>query len=503
MLQCRTKKGDQVSFNAVRTVERPEPRTSRLRAWTRPPTTFTLIALLFGTCLVLLIPPFQGADEPYHFLRAYQVTEGELVDHQQDVRGYAGGYLPESLYNVWLPFSKIGFHPSIKASLGQIRGAMHIPLRPDDRIFITFPNTAHYCPTGYLPQCAGILLGRILRLPPLAMLYLGREANLLVWTALGYGSLRLAPAIARPMLILLLMPMSLWVAATFSADPVTNGLASLFTALICNFFIAEPGSLKGKSVALLLLITLPLSISKLVYMPLLALLLLIPCRNFGRPQKRLAAIGLILAINFAVWAGWVRASSGLDTRISISRIVSPHAQLDQLEQNPGRAPQLVLRTLEKRGRSYLQSYVGLIGWFDLYLPSAFVAAYLVLLTFACWVSQDSPALPSPGRAASVVLPAVLISISSIALLSYLYWSPVGFDFIDGIHGRYLIPLTPAIFVLLCSTLRFIPARFRLFLESHTINLLLATFVLASSSYFLVMVWARYYGWIRGESPLFR
>jgi hypothetical protein len=171
--------------------------------WARPERVFAVIALVFGTALVLTIPPFQSADEPLHFFRAYEITEGVLIHRQVDARGIAAGYLPASLYKIWLPFSHLGFHPERRASVRDIRDVMRVPLNPRERIFITFPGTAHFSPMCYLPQCLGIILGRVVGAPPLAMLYLGREFNLMFWTLLGYWAVRSAPVIARPLLLVL------------------------------------------------------------------------------------------------------------------------------------------------------------------------------------------------------------------------------------------------------------------------------------------------------------
>ena len=463
-----------------------------LVAWTRPHRAFLCIALVFGTALVLLIPPFQSADEPEHFLRTYQITEGALVSRQRDIRGIAGGFLPASLYDLWLPFSRIGFHPEIKVSVRQIANAMRIPLRPGERIFITFPNTAHYCPTCYLPQCLGILLGRVLRLPPLAMLYLGREANLLFWVLLGFLALRSAPAIARPLFLLLLMPMSLYVASTLSADPSTTAIAVLFTALICKYFNSGPSSIDRKAFFVLLALSIPLCVSKLVYVPLLALLLLIPRRNFGGTGKFTANFAAIVAICAVFLVLWISASSNLDPRNAMSNNVSARAQLQLLEQHPAHFGPLLLETLRRRGWSFLQSYVCVIGWLDMYLPAAFVAGYGLLLLIACWSSEDHPPLPSPMRCAMIVLPAVIISFLAIAFLDYLYWSPVGFSYIDGIHGRYLIPLTPAVFILACSVARQLPRNWRTRPPQTLLNAAAALVSLGVCLYFLAVVWRRYY-----------
>ncbi|HEY1921549.1 MAG TPA: DUF2142 domain-containing protein, partial [Tepidisphaeraceae bacterium] len=209
---------------------------SRLAGCAKPHIAFAAITLVFGTALVLLVPPFQSQDEIPHFLRAYQIAEGGFISRNKGPDGLDGDYLPASLAKISVPFTKMFFEPQIKASTSQIRQALTVPLEPRNRIFFTFANTAHYCPACYLAPCIGIALGRIFELPPLVMLYLGRETNLLGWTFLGYLALRCGPAIARPMLLLLLMPMSLYLAASVSADPITIGLASLFTALVSRYF---------------------------------------------------------------------------------------------------------------------------------------------------------------------------------------------------------------------------------------------------------------------------
>src|ERR1700722_5732895 len=168
---------------------------SRLTLWLRPHRAFAVIALVFGTALVVIVPPFQSPDETFHFLRTYQITEGDFVAHEKNERDLVGGTLPISLDQVASPFLKMFHRPEIKASVDDIRQALRIPLDPSNCAFQIFPNTAHYCPTGYVGQCLGIGLGRALSVGPLVMFYLGREGNLLVWILLGFFALRSAPAI--------------------------------------------------------------------------------------------------------------------------------------------------------------------------------------------------------------------------------------------------------------------------------------------------------------------
>jgi uncharacterized membrane protein len=472
-----------------------EPATlaSSVARWIRPDRAFAVIAFIFGNALVLIIPPFQVADEPFHFLRAYQITDGVFISRQLDARGVAMGEFPVSLYQVWLPFSHIGFNPSAKASLQVIRDALRIPLNPNQRMRITIPSTAYYSPVCYLPQCLGIGLGRALGVGPLAMLYLGREANLLAWILLGYLSLRSAPGIARPLFLLLLMPMSMYLAATVSADVSTNAFAVLFTATVLKYSVLpEPDSIGPRRFLTLLILSLAVCLCKFAYVPLLALLLLIPTRNFGRPARYAAQMFILAAAGASVWFLWISVGSGLDARICLSDDVSARVQFQWLAHHPFRFAPVLLETFRLKSWVFLQGYVGLIGWLDMYLPAAFVIGYLILLVLACLPSEDKPRLPPPRRAAAVVLPAVVCSFLIIALLSYLYWTPVRAAFVDGIGGRYLIPLSPAVFILACSAMRR-ASRFRLPCSARTLNALMILISLLACIYFLAVVRNRYYG----------
>jgi uncharacterized membrane protein len=464
---------------------------SRLTAWTRPHRAFAIITLVFGTALVLLIPPFQSQDEVPHFQRAYQISEGTFIANGEDPDGLGGGYLPASLGKIISPFTKMFFRPDVKASVDDIRGALRVPLDPRIRIFYTFANTAHYAPISYLAPVFGIAAGRGLGFTPLALLYFGREANLIGWITLGFFSLRASPAIARPLMFLLLMPMPLYLAASVSADPTTIGLAALFTAIVCRC-VGRSAPIDAKTWILLGAVSILLSLSKYAYLPMLGLILLIPSRRFGGRGRFVTHFALLAALNFIAFSIWVHAAAtGLNTRVKPPGDAS--LQLQWLEQNTGQIPKLIVNTFRIDGWLSVQSFVGMIGSFDRPLPWAVIVGYLILLLGACWTADPEPAMPSVSRAAIVILPIVAISCLIIALLDYLYWSPPGLFFIDGLNGRYLIPLTPPVFLLLCAILRHFRLRVVHRWGENAMNLAAALICVAASTYFLCAVWIRYYG----------
>ena len=153
------------------------------------PAHLVVLAAVFGLTLVALTAPFQAPDEPQHFLRAYQISEGGIFPRYRRDRG--GGELPVSLTEVSHRFARIRFTYKAKTSLEEIREALRVPLRPRDCQFIPFV-TAIYSPVAYIPQATAFWIGRKFELPPLALMYMGRIANLIAWVAFGYVALCLA-----------------------------------------------------------------------------------------------------------------------------------------------------------------------------------------------------------------------------------------------------------------------------------------------------------------------
>lgn len=61
----------------------------------KPQHIFLLLASIFGLLWVLLVPPFQSADEFAHFYRAYEISERNLVT--ENIDGQIGNYLPSAI----------------------------------------------------------------------------------------------------------------------------------------------------------------------------------------------------------------------------------------------------------------------------------------------------------------------------------------------------------------------------------------------------------------------
>jgi len=112
----------------------------------KPEIFFVIFAFFFGLLIVLITPPFQIPDEINHFYRAYQISEGQLIAVKHDNR--IGGYMPKSLIESTEPFRGLCWNMQAKTSYKAITKQFKIPLEPDRKIFVDFPNTG-FCSSKF------------------------------------------------------------------------------------------------------------------------------------------------------------------------------------------------------------------------------------------------------------------------------------------------------------------------------------------------------------------
>jgi len=438
----------------------PDKHSKAFPRWFTLPRVFAGMSLTIGLVMLVLTPPFGVPDEPHHFLRAYQISEGQLLPTFHDNRG--GAELPRSilLTSKLLKASEWLTQP---LSRRQILQSLHVPLDPQRRTYCEFSNTSAYSPVPYLPQAAAILISRSLGLGVIQILYYARLANLLLWTATGYLALSLAPGIRRPLFLLMLMPMSLYLAASMSADVVGISLAILFSALVWRQ-IAEPASPKkisSRHACLFILMACGIGLTKFVYVPLTALPLIIPSGDFGgRPRKRLIAFSVIAAA-LLTSVLWAMQTPGLDMVANgVSKDFYPRLQLQFLQQNPSAWLTLPIQTLRVAWKEQLTSFVGEFGWMQAPISPIACILYCLALLWTCRPNADDQTPRSIWRCVILIPVIVFSSLSALGLTAYLYWNPLASPDIKGLQGRYLIPLAPVVMMLISILWLRLPPRFR-------------------------------------------
>lgn len=396
----------------------------------RPERVFLVLALVFGAFFVFFNPPFQAPDEAAHSYRTFQTSQGES----------AQVFIPRSVIRLTENYRHLSFHPESKVTFREILDDLKVPLKPEEKGFAGSIGVS-FIP--YIAPAFGIFLGRLVGLPPLALIYLGRLFSLLAFTALIFVALRRLPFFKWVFFALALGPMALYEASSLSHDPFTVGISFLLTAtLLARAYGPEERISKLQIAEFILLGTLA-SLAKAVYFPLVFLYFWIPVRKMGSWQRYLLVFALLLGISFGTDLLWNLQSGAVKwaTRIGGEPTKPVRGSFSFIVQNPWHFLSLVGATLKTNHRFYLESFLGRLGWLDTAIPlgTRFLYGSTLLLLAFC----DRVENVYFGYRQKILSAAVFAAVCfGLFITFFIAWTKLSDPYIDGIQGRYFIPVVP-------------------------------------------------------------
>lgn len=394
-------------------------------------TAICVIALLAGLGYAVVTPPDRVPDEFSHFFRAVAMAEGDFfppVGYVSPGHHFPGGF--------WMFRHRIGKDDArARYTLADIRAAYAEPLNREKTAGIEFP--AWYSPAPYFAQAAVAFVGIQAGWRPFWIFYLGRVTNLLVCLAIIFAAMLVLPRRAAIAGAVLLLPMTLSELAAWSADGMTIAVAILMTCLIVRNLEAD-GVVATRELIALAAVAFMLGLCKPAYFLLVLPVLAISTARFGSMRRRiLATLAITLAITFGTLLAAASARAGqYNPRAHLP--VDPKQQLRCVLDDPLRFAGVVIDDMRQNGRFYLDETIGRLGIMNIKLPTPLIVAEWLLLLWlglSCGVRWKLSA-----RLAAIV--ACAATIVGISLAQYLVWSIICGDTIEGIQGRYFLPILP-------------------------------------------------------------
>jgi len=381
---------------------------------------------MMGLAFAFLTPPFREPDALFHFFRSAAIANGHLVPSG----GPDSAPIPHGLLNFAFVMSLTDEGGKFRSD--QFRQAIRIPLERSNLRVVAFP--AWYTPIPFLPQALTVLGGEVLNARPIAIFYAVRVMNLLVSLAMVIAAMRLAPSLRPVIAAVALLPMSLFQFASWSADALTIAACMLLTAALLGAVErAEP--IAAREVILICAIALIAGLCKPAYFLIALLVVAIPRERFRSASHRLATIASVIgamavatAMSFAyARAAFYQQRGGLP--------IDPASQLRCIAADPVRFVQVLLHDAATNGWSYVQQAVGRLGAGEIKLPVAVIVLELALLVVVGMsVRTRTPRL--------IALSIVVVTAVGVVISQYLTWSIICGDVIDGVQGRYFLPVLP-------------------------------------------------------------
>ena len=399
-------------------------------------------AAFFSLLMSVLVPSLQSPDEMAHVARAYTLLQNHVgvdkLGSRTNQQLEDGLHLYAQLWGSNLPFK-----PDARVTQ-QIESDSR-SVRWKDQETPYYNPAAIYFPALYAPAATGIGLARTLHQPVWVAAIWSR---LSMW-AFSVAALILALAIVqsggRLMCACIVLPMTLAQLGSANLDSLTIAGSFLLLAIFSWLYSlkydrAAPQTQKWAWTAAWLLIAL-LALAKPIFLVFLALpaLLVMRRREWHRVMPTIVILALVLC-----WQAHV-AGSFANPNPAIS--VSPFSRLAEALFSPVATGKLLVLTFQVKGEFYWQSMVGILGWLDTPLLAGTYTSAAWLLGLALLSDVISAQRVSGlGRAALAVTS--LSYLLGTMMLLWATWTIVGNSVIEGVQGRYFIPLLPAIAMVL-------------------------------------------------------
>ena len=187
---------------------------------------FLMVAPL--TCIFFLVtmPTFKNHDEYYHWLKAYEVSQGTLMTPQED--GVQGSMMPEGVSKVFpTDWTKLDYQ--------MMKGLLDVKLNEDNKGILNPETAAVYSFVQYIPQATGIALARLVTDNVYLITYGGRIVNMIFALLVLYFAIKLMKKKKKLLLIPAMIPIAIEGFTSLSPDAMTIGVSSLLVSMILSF----------------------------------------------------------------------------------------------------------------------------------------------------------------------------------------------------------------------------------------------------------------------------
>ena len=422
----------------------------------KPEQFFLAFAIVVGILLVFLTPPLNGPDEQLHFVNAYSVSRGRPFGTVTE-DGVFSRNIPEgdARFLDRYPGRFVG-NTTEKFSYSDMIGES----RNESSLGAMVHRGDPASPVGYLASAAGMITGTVIGklfqenavIPqPYNQMIFGRLGNLFFYIAVVYYALKIIPCMKRTMLLLAMMPMTLFQAASLSYDAELIPISFLFAALVMKLVSRKEQYIRNKDIGAVLFCVFFMVGAKQAYAaPLLLLLLAVPRKKYGSAKRMAVCVSAVIVTGIIAYLPELihqRIAAGAVANPVVSEAVS--AQKEWVGNNLLKLPGIFLNTIWDRKAFYADSFFGILGWLDTPFPIPVTLTGLLLIGITAVIETCSGSLFSGNEwwKRLLSLGGVLIAFSGLLLVMYINHTPrpdvlntIGGNLVEGVQGRYLIPL---------------------------------------------------------------
>lgn len=402
--------------------------------------TFLFLSLFLGSLFSILIPLYQVPDEETHLNELYKYL-GEDIKFSQKTEYYGDTLRLIGNYNEKVNIKKyIATNKKLDIICDIKKLDIHI--------------------IRYLPQSIGIIISELLNLPIIFSITLSELLAILFYTLVGRKTLKLMPIKKELMMMIILLPICIQQAGSFSYDMMLLSFSFLFIANIFNLKLVKT-KITNRDLAKLIAILLIIALIKIPYILLSLLIFILPKEKITLFKKlknitntKISKITLIITSLIIVI---------LTTKILIN--INYIKVLLAFLINPIASISLIIRTLIEHFGFYVMSIFGYFGWHDTPVSIKFGIFIIINLLLINFWSDNNYQEKNLSKQDNIYIFLSGIFSCVIIIISLFDWTIIynGIDTTNftisdyakyisnmhdilGIQGRYFVPFLPLLII---------------------------------------------------------
>ncbi len=405
---------------------------------------FLVCCLLAGMVYMMMLPAFTAPDEIAHYTAAYKWSNYLMFQEAVDEEGNL--YMrAEDVEQV----SRAQVHLPTKENYRNIASSLFDTCHDSEMVSFHYQQVTTG-PVSYIPQTLGITLGRLLNLGWAMTIFLGRLMNLLFFAVCVYYAIKIMPFGKLILFSVSMLPMTLELISSLSYDVMPLALSLLFTA-VCFHYIYVAEKIGRKEICVLAVLLALLAPCKTVYFLLAGLCLLIPREKFGTKKFFWCSAAIVLGValfalilnNMVVLSGFVN-----DEGNYITWAGEPGYTWGILLSNPLKTVGIFVNTFRALAEYYWNTMIGMsLSWQNVEIGNGYVTAFTVILLASVLMKDgESQILKLAQKAWCGFLCVCVVILVCLSML--LGWTPISYNYIAGVQGRYFLPILPLALLLL-------------------------------------------------------
>ena len=371
--------------------------------------------VLSGSLFVVSSPNLDIPDENAHFARALYVADFHAYLPKKDKDLKVSDDVSKVTKEFRVPLKQTGLD-KIKVSFKKVHSSLFI-----------VTNASSFIP--YIPQVIGVWIARILGLSLLWLVILGRFCNLVCYALITRLAIKKAKGFEILFGSIALLPMCVYLAASFSTDGMVNALTFYLIAQFCHLINREQ-KVSLRDMIIFTALSLVLATMKLPYVLLVGLLLFIPKEKMTIKKNYLYA-ALLIFVTAILSFLWLKQSSD----INASKVTHGANPVNKIKFTIAHA-NVFFKTFLREWLNLIPSKIDSLftfGWLTYGLGNI-SRYYLIFLSCILLMTPQTLPLPKISKIGTGLV-ATGISIG-ILMTSYLMWGQTADISFLGVQGRY-------------------------------------------------------------------